>query len=57
MRVLPTILPSSSWWAGTAAVRISMTRDCFSVVTDWAICMPNIIEEPMNSTAKAMPTK
>ena len=34
-----------------------MTRDCFSAVTDWAICMPNIIEETMNSAAKAMPTK
>ena len=50
---LPTTLPMSNCRIGTAAARISTIRDSFSVTTDCAICMPNVIAENMNRIANA----
>ena len=38
--------------AGTAASRISTTRDCFSSITDTAICWPNVTEAMKNTSPK-----
>ena len=54
---MPSTLPASSARAGIAAIRISMTRVCFSSTTDWAIVVPNVIAAAKNTMPNPRATR
>jgi hypothetical protein len=54
---VPRTLPASSARVGIAAMRISITRVCFSSTTDWAIVMPNVSADAKNTSPKPSATR